>query len=171
MKRNIELRNEVNEYFKTLAMNHCLVRHDESHPHYCCLNDEKEMLLSAQMNYPFVFFAFGGSEISDDELHETWGILLSVQTHVGDTGNHAEVNKASNLCLSILDDFLVRATSREAKDEHPWLRGLDLSGSQKTAIENESDALWGWMVECRLTLPWCRRVEDWKWEDLKHLDV
>lgn len=165
------MRKEVNDYFKSLAQNHRLVGHTESQPHYCFLNDEKEMLLASQMKYPFVYFGFGGSEISEDELHETWAILLSVQTHVSDTGNHAEVNMASNLCLSILDDMLVRACSRDEKNSHTWLRGLDLSNAIKTSIENESDALWGWMIEARLTLPWCRRLDDWIWDDLKHLDV
>ena len=44
----------IRSYFETLAAQHVGLKHRESDPHFCYLNDEKEMLLPAQMGFPFL---------------------------------------------------------------------------------------------------------------------
>ena len=59
----------------------------------------------------------------------------------------------------------MRSVSREARLTEKWLRGIDLGNAVVSLIENESDALYGWVVEFQIELPWCRKVND-VWEDL-----
>ena len=155
----------VKAYFKKLAEQHIALQHSESHPHFCYLNDEKEMLLPTQMGYPFLMLGHGGFSITDDEMHQRWQMMLSVQTHVTDTGDEREKNRATGICLRILNDILVRSVSREARLTEKWLRGIDLGNAVVSLIENESDSLYGWVVEFQIELPWCRKVND-VWEDL-----
>jgi hypothetical protein len=154
----------VKAYFEKLAEQHIAIQHSESQPHFCYLNDEKEMLLPAQMGYPFLMFGHGGFSITDDEMHQRWQMMLSVQTHVTDTGDDRQKTRASGRCLRILNDILVRCLNREERLEEKWLRGIDLANAVVSPIENESDALYGWVVEFQLELPWCRKVND-VWED------
>ena len=155
--RGLDRMQEVRRYFCKLAINHRLLGHTEHTPHFVWLNDEKDMLL------PYV--------VSEDSMQRRWNMMLSVQTHVSDTGSEAEKNHAANMCGRILDEVIARATSLEARLENKWLAGIDLDGANAFPVENEADALWGWYIEFGLSLPWCRRVEPKAWEDLKFLDV
>lgn len=161
---------KVKNLFKILAHKHLLVGHEEYEPHFAYLNDEKDMLLPANMAYPFVLFGHGGFEVLDGGEMRRWSLLLSVQTHVTDTGDDREKNRALNLCASILDDLLVRATSLPMKMKEPWTRGFELDGAHGTAIENEDDALWGWMIEFSVVLPWCKDIPKDRWKDYDYLD-
>lgn len=159
----------VKNTIKSLAEKHLLLGHREYEPHFAYMNDEKDMLLPAQMGYPFLLFGHGGFQnISDDQRR--WQVILSVQTHVSDTGDMAERNRALNLCHTILDDIVARITSMELKLTESWTRGIDLEGATGTPIENVDDALYGWMLEFSIILPWCKVVNDDHWQDLKILN-
>ena len=157
----------VKEYIKSLAQNHRLLGHREHSPHFAYLNDEKEMLLPAQMCYPFVLLGHNGYQVTEDGDHLRWNVVLSVQTHVVDTGDDREKNRAVNLCGRILDDILSRSCSMEARMSHRWLVGLDFLGSVASPVENESDARYGWVIEFGIVLPWCRKVDAEHWDDLR----
>lgn len=159
----------VRKYFEFLAQNHRLLGHREYDPHFAYLNDEKDMLLPAQMAYPFVLLGHNGYQVTDDGDHLRWSVVLSVQTHVTDTGDDREKNMAVGLCGRILNDLLSRARSMEARLDNRWLTGLDLSGAMCTPVENESEGLYGWVIEFGVVLPWCRKVEDEKWMDLRDI--
>ena len=151
--------------FKSLAKNHRKVGHREYEPHFAYLNDEKAMLLPANMNYPFVLFGHGGYQVLAGETQRRWSVVLSVQTHVTDTGDDREKNRALNLCGESLDDLLSRATSLYEKMDEPWTRGFDLTDALATPIENADNALYGWAIEFSLVLPWCKDLDIDKWED------
>ena len=157
----------VKEYIKSLARNHRLLGHREHSPHFAYLNDEKDMLLPAQMHYPFVLLGHNGYQVTQDGDHLRWNVVLSVQTHVSDTGGDREKNEAVNLCGRILDDILSRSRSLDARMAHRWLTGIDLSGASATPVENEADALYGWVIEFGIVLPWCRKVNDDVWDDIR----
>ena len=150
-----------------MARNHRLLGHREHSPHFAYLNDEKDMLLPAQMHYPFVLLGHNGYQVTEDGDHLRWNVVLSVQTHVSDTGDDREKNKAVNLCGRILDDILSRSRSLDARMAHRWLTGIDLSGASATPVENEADALYGWVIEFGIVLPWCRKVNDDVWDDIR----
>ena len=169
--RGLDRMQEVRRYFCKLAINHRLLGHTEHTPHFVWLNDEKDMLLPSQMGYPFMLLGHNGYVVSEDSMQRRWNMMLSVQTHVSDTGSEAEKNHAANMCGRILDEVIARATSLEARLENKWLAGIDLDGANAFPVENEADALWGWYIEFGLSLPWCRRVEPKVWDDLKFLDV
>ena len=154
----------VRAYFLQMAVEHKLLQHRESEPHFCYLNDEKELLLPAQMGFPFLMLGHNGYEITDDELFKRWQVMLSVQTHVTDTGDEREKNRAAGLCLRILDDILIRCKIREEMMAKSWHRGIDLSKAVVSPIENEAEALYGWVVEFHIVLPWCRKVNDGIWK-------
>ncbi len=103
--------------------------------------------------------------VTKDGEHLRWNVVLSVQTHVADTGDDREKNQAVGLCGRILNDLLSRARSLEARMDRRWLTGLDLSGAMCTPVENEADALYGWVIEFGVVLPLCRTVDDDTWED------
>ena len=111
--------------------------HREHSPHFAYLNDEKEMLQPAQMHYPFVLLGHNGYQVTKDGDHLRWNLVLSVQTHVVDTGDDREKNHAVNLCGRILDDILSRSRSMEARMSHRLLVGLDFLGSVASPVENE----------------------------------
>lgn len=160
----------VKQYFKALAEKHRLLRHREYEPHFAYLNDEMDMLLPAQMGYPFVLLSHSGWQVIGDDSRRSWNIVLSVLDHVADTGDELEKNKAVARCQHILDDILARATSFEAKADTKWLRGIDLTGAQGVMIENEADALYGWTVTFTISLPWCREKRPEDWTDLQFLN-
>lgn len=155
----------VKKLFKVLATKHLKLGHREYDPHFVYLNDEKDMLLPAQMGYPFVMLGHGGYQILEGEDSRRWTLVLSVQTHVTDTGDDREKNGALNLCSDILDDLVARATSVSTKIEYPWTRGFSLSGAVATMIENEADALYGWALEFSVVLPYCKEFDVSKWSD------
>ena len=157
----------VKEYIKDLARNHRLLGHREHSPHFAYLNDEKDMLLPAQMHYPFVLLGHDGYRVTEDGDHLRWNVLLSVQTHVTDTGDDREKNQAVALCGKILDDLLARSRSLDARMAHRWLTGFDLSGATAMPVENEADALYGWVIDFGIVLPWCRKVDDDIWDDIR----
>lgn len=157
----------IRSYFENLAALHIGLQHREADPHFCYLNDEKEMLLPAQMGFPFVMLGHNGYEITEDELHKRWQVMLSVQTHVTDTGDEREKNCAAGLCMRILDDLLIRCKSRDEISANNWLRGIDLSKAVVSPIENEAEALYGWVVEFHIDLPWCRKVKGEVWKSAR----
>lgn len=150
---------------KHLATIHLKLGHREYAPHFAYLNDEKDMLLPSQMRFPFVLFGHGGYQVLEGEEMRRWNVVLSVQTHVSDTGDECEKNCAMNMCGSILDDLLSRMTSAATKMENAWARGIDLAEAVGMPIENKDEALYGWVIEFTVSLPWCRKVND-VWEDL-----
>lgn len=156
---------KVKKFFKLLAMKHRKLGHREYDPHFAFLNDEKDMLLPAQMGYPFLLLAHGGYQILEGEVTRRWNLTLSVLTHVTDTGDDREKNKALNLCSEILDDIVTRATRGETKMELPWTRGFDLEGATATMIENADDALYGWVIDFSVVLPYCKTFDEDKWSD------
>lgn len=159
----------VKNLFKSLAENHLLLGHREYAPHFAYLNDEKDMMLPAQMEYPFLLFGHGGYQVVSDDQRR-WSLLLSVQTHVSDTGDDREKYRALNLCSGILDDIIARVTSISTKLAYPWARGFDFSGAVGSAIENEDNALYGWMIEFDIVLPWCKVMNEDNWNDLRILN-
>ena len=160
----------VKQYFKSLAEKHQSLKHREYDPHFAYLNDEMDMLLPAQMGYPFVLLSHSGWQVIGDDSRRTWNIILSVLDHVADTGDELEKNKAVSKCQIILDDLLSRATSFSAKADNKWLRGIDLTGAQGVMIENEADALYGWAVTFSISLPWCHEIHPADWADLQIID-
>ena len=143
-----------------------MLGHREYAPHFAYLNDEKDMLLPAQMEYPFVLLGHNGYQVTEDGEHLRWSVVLSVQTHVTDTGSDKEKNEAVGMCGKILDDILTRSRSVDERVRNRWLVGLDMSGAVAMPIENEADALYGWAIEFGCVLPWCRKSDHELWEDL-----
>lgn len=156
---------EVKNYIEFLARQHRLLGHREHTPHFAYLNDEKDLRLPAEMGYPFVLFGHDGYQMTEDGSHLRWSVLLSVQTHVADTGDEREKNRAMNLCGRILLDILARATSMEEMTKHRFLRGISLGGATATPVENAGGSLYGWVIEFAITLPWCREPNTERWED------
>lgn len=162
--------NRVKQYFQALAEKHHFLQHREYQPHFAYLNDEMNMLLPAQMGYPFVLLSHSGWQVTGDDARRQWNIVLSVLDHVSDTGDELEKNQAVARCQRILDDILSRATSFTEKSSAKWLRGIDLTGAQGMMIENEADALYGWAVTFTVSLPWCKVISSDSWDDLRLLD-
>ena len=160
----------VKNFFKTLAEKHHELRHREYEPHFAYLNDEMDMLLPAQMAYPFLLLSHSGWQVTGDDTRRSWSIVLSVLDHVADTGDELVKNRKVAKCQHIMDDILARATSFGAKADNKWLRGIDLTGAQGVMIENEADALYGWAVTFAISLPWCREIEPADWSDLQIID-
>ena len=117
------------------------------------------------MHYPFVLLGHGGYQILEGEDRRRWTLLLSVQAHVSDTGDECEKNKAMNVCGEILDDLLARATSTEMKTQEPWARGFELAGAVATPVENADNALYGWVIEFHVVLPFCKDFDAERWQD------
>ncbi len=161
----------VRAYFENLARQHRALGHNEANPHFAYLNDEKDMLLPAQMGYPFVLLGHNGYTVADDGQHLVWRVLLSVQTHVTDTGDDREKNMATGQCGRIMQDLLVRAKSTPERLSKKWLLGIDLAGATAMMIENEDDALYGWAIEFNVSLPWCRNIDNEIWTDLSVRDI
>ena len=155
----------LRKYIESLAEKHRLLGHREHSPHFAYLNDEKDMLLPAQMCYPFVLLGHNGYQVTDDGERLRWSVVLSVQTHVSDTGDEREKNRAVALCGKILNDLLSRSRSLDERTLNRWLVGLDLSGAIASPVENEADALYGWVIEFGITLPWCKVTERDVWQD------
>lgn len=156
----------LRKYIESLAMSHRQLGHREHSPHFAYLNDEKGMLLPAQMCYPFVLLGHNGYQVTEDGDRLRWNVVLSVQTHVTDTGDDREKNQAVSLCGKILHDILTRTRSMEERMKNRWLVGLDLAGAIASPIENEADALYGWAVEFGIALPWCKVTDRDVWQDV-----
>lgn len=147
------MNHNVVDYFRQQAVE--LLGHSEEEPHFAYLNSEKDMLLPAQMRYPFVLFGHNGYQVEEDERHARWSVVLSVLAHVADTGSEREKNIQTNRCGRLLTKILMQTQRLQAKLKDPWLRGVSLSGATAMPIENADDALWGWAIEFWITLPLC----------------
>ena len=157
----------LKKLIELLAKNHRKLGHREYSPHFAYLNDDKDMKLPSEMQYPFVLLGHGGCMILPGEDKRRWQVLLSVQTHVSDTGDEREKNRAFDLCLGILDDLLSRLTSSKMKmlAEYSFTRGISLDNSTMTQIENADMALYGWAIDFTIILPWCKDFDEKKWEN------
>ena len=155
-----------------LAKNHRGLGHREYEPHFAYWNDDKDMKLPAEMHFPFVLFGHGGCMILPGEDKRRWQVLLSVQTHVADTGDERERNRAFGKCLDILEDLLSRWTSPKMKMEpsYSFCRGISLANSTISQIENADMSLYGWAIDFTIVLPWCKEFDERKWEDADALN-
>ena len=151
----------VAEYFEKLCREHKLLRHSEAEPHFVNLNDDKRnMGLVQELRYPAVYFEATDFtlNISSESLRREYTCHIEVFEHVTDTGNYAEVEHALSSAEQIITDIFARMMhDRVRRDtDQRWLLNVSSPSMIKVVpLQNEHNALYGYMAELKVPLPGC----------------
>ncbi len=140
----------ISDYFEGLCRNHPEVAHSDRECHFVNLNDDKKQTFMADtLRYPAVMFETSGYVVrmAGDTLTKRHQCHLQVVTHVSDTGDYAEIEKALSDCDGILTDFLAKMLLDKRNRLPRWMAGLSMEGIEVIPIENKGDALYGVLAE------------------------
>ena len=146
-------------YLEQLCRKHEKLRHSDEERHFVNLNeDSQNTSLAEELHYPAVFFETTGYRISGssiDEMKKTYTCHIEVFTHVSDTGDYVEVESALSETERIIDDIFAKINLDKYRREPKWLQGVSLNGIDVVPLQNEKNALYGWMAEVMLQVPFC----------------
>ena len=146
-------------YLEQLCRKHEKLRHSDEERHFVNLNeDSQNTSLAEELHYPAVFFETTGYRISGssiDEMKKTYTCHIEVFTHVSDTGDYAEVESALSETERIIDDIFAKINLDKYRRMPKWLQGMSFDGIDVVPLQNEKNALYGWMAEVMLQTPYC----------------
>lgn len=146
-------------YLEHLCRKHEKLRHSGEERHFVNLNeDSQNTSLAEELHYPAVFFETTGYRISGssiDEMKKTYTCHIEVFTHVSDTGDYAEVESALSETERIIDDIFAKINLDKYRRMPKWLQGMSFDGIDVVPLQNEKNALYGWMAEVMLQTPYC----------------
>lgn len=150
---------DFTDYLERLCREHVMLRHSDEERHFVNLNeDSKDTSLADELRYPAVFFETTGYTIggvSQDDMRKTHICHLEVFTHVADTADYAEVERALSDTEQIINDIFARMLRDRQRRRPSWLVGLSLDGIDVVPLQNDKNALYGWMAEVKLQVPFC----------------
>ena len=146
-------------YLEHLCRKHEKLRHSDEERHFVNLNeDSQNTSLAEELHYPAVFFETTGYRISGgsiDEMKKTYTCHIEVFTHVSDTGDYVEVESALSETERIIDDIFAKINLDKYRRTPKWLQGMSFDGIDVVPLQNEKNALYGWMAEVMLQIPYC----------------
>lgn len=146
-------------YLEQLCRKHEKLRHSDEERHFVNLNeDSQNTSLAEELHYPAVFFETTGYRISGgsiDEMKKTYTCHIEVFTHVSDTGDYVEVESALSETERIIDDIFAKINLDKYRRMPKWLQGMSFDGIDVVPLQNEKNALYGWMAEVMLQTPYC----------------
>lgn len=146
-------------YLEQLCRKHEKLRHSDEERHFVNLNeDSQNTSLAEELHYPAVFFETTGYRISGgsiDEMKKTYTCHIEVFTHVSDTGDYVEVESALSETERIIDDIFAKINLDKYRRTPKWLQGMSFDGIDVVPLQNEKNALYGWMAEVMLQTPYC----------------
>ncbi len=146
-------------YLEHLCRKHEKLRHSDEERHFVNLNeDSQNTSLAEELHYPAVFFETTGYRISGgsiDEMKKTYTCHIEVFTHVSDTGDYVEVESALSETERIIDDIFAKINLDKYRRTPKWLQGMSFDGIDVVPLQNEKNALYGWMAEVMLQTPYC----------------
>lgn len=146
-------------YLEQLCRKHEKLRHSDEKRHFVNLNeDSQNTSLAEELHYPAVFFETTGYKISGssiDEMKKTYTCHIEVFTHVSDTGDYVEVESALSETERIIDDIFAKINLDKYRRTPKWLQGMSFDGIDVVPLQNEKNALYGWMAEVMLQTPYC----------------
>ena len=140
----------ISDYMEGLCREHCKVGHTDSECHYVNLNDDKRQTAQATLlRYPAVMFETAGyvTQANGDGFTKRHQCHLQVVTHVTDTGDYGEIERALAECDGILTDFLTRMLADKRRRTPRWMTGMDIGNAEVIPVENRGDALYGVLAE------------------------
>lgn len=153
----------VAEYFEQLCREHKLLRHSEAEPHFVNLNDDKRnMGLAQELRYPAVYFESTDFvlRVASDQIVRDYTCHMEVFEHVSDTGDYGEIERALSSAERILTDIFARMMhdrTRRAQDLKWLLRMASPTAIKVVPLQNEHNALYGYMAEFTVPLPGCTK--------------
>ena len=146
-------------YLEHLCRKHEKLRHSDEERHFVNLNeDSQNTSLAEELHYPAVFFETTGYRISGgsiDEMKKTYTCHIEVFTNVSDTGDYVEVESALSETERIIDDIFAKINLDKYRRTPKWLQGMSFDGIDVVPLQNEKNALYGWMAEVMLQTPYC----------------
>ncbi len=146
-------------YLEHLCRKHEKLRHSDEERHFVNLNeDSQNTSLAEELHYPAVFFETTGYRISGgsiDEMKKTYTCHIEVFTHVSDTGDYVEVESALSETERIIDDIFAKINLDKYRRTPKWLQGMSFDGIDVVPLQNDKNALYGWMAEVMLQTPYC----------------
>lgn len=152
------------KYLEQLCRLHEKLRHSDDERHFVNLNeDSKNTSLAEELLYPAVFFETTGYKISGssiDDMKKTYTCHIEAFTHVCDTGDYGEVESALSETEQIINDIFAKINLDKYRREPKWLQGVSLNGIDVVPLQNEKNALYGWMAEVMLQVPFCIKVNN-----------
>lgn len=135
---------KVGEYIEQLCRLMPEVGHSDTETHFVDLNDDKRQTKIAKtLRYPYVMLIKDSERWDDDGEKIIEHYSLSVMTHVKDTGNYGEIERALSLTRQILMTiFAVMAQDKRDRKTY-WLITASWSGEEVYDVENVDNAQYG----------------------------
>lgn len=151
----------VAQYIEQLCREHTAVCHSDTEPHFVNLNDDRRnTALADELRYPAVYFEATDFTlaVTSSQVWRRYTCHIEVFQHVADTADYAEVERALSSSEQIITDIFARMVCDRAttSPQLKWLRCIDLSqGIKVVPLQNEQNALYGYMAEFTVPLPGC----------------
>ena len=137
------------DYIEQLCREHKMVQHSDGERHFVNLNDDKRnMGLAQELRYPAVYFEATDFVLraASDQIVRDYTCHMEVFEHVSDTGDYGEIVAR-----------MMHDRTRRAQDLKWLLRMASPTAIKVVPLQNEHNALYGYMAEFTVPLPGCTK--------------
>ena len=123
----------------------CSVVHFSAIPYGCCAH----YLLHADIVRPAAYV------VVTFHVHTVASQFAPPDILVVCSGDYVEVESALSETERIIDDIFAKINLDKYRRTPKWLQGMSFDGIDVVPLQNEKNALYGWMAEVMLQTPYC----------------